>query len=106
VFRDGAEVDQHTNNAGYKLVSVRNDRGRIKRQLVHRLLAKAFLGLVDSTCVKRGVVDHINELKDDNRIENLEVVTIKENTIRYHKLKKLKNNQAFVNFIHKFVSFK
>ena len=42
---------------------------------VHRLVASAFLGKSDM------VVDHINRIRDDNRIENLRYVTQSENRI-------------------------
>ena len=49
--------------------------GKRRSHLVHRLVAAAFLG----PCRKGQHVDHRNDKKTDNRAENLEYVTPKEN---------------------------
>src|SRR5699024_2829267 len=43
----------------------------------HRLVAEAFIGEIP----KGYVVNHINGIKHDNRIDNLEIITEKENSI-------------------------
>lgn len=48
--------------------------GRRKSYLVHRLVMLAFSGKSDLQ------VNHINEIKTDNRLENLEYVTNKQNS--------------------------
>lgn len=54
-------------NAGYYSVSLSKD-GKQKDYLVHRLVASAFLG--NSSNLPE--VNHINGIKTDNRLENLE----------------------------------
>lgn len=49
--------------------------GKRKSFLVHRLVVIMFIGDIP----KGMVVNHINENKFDNRLENLEIVTVKEN---------------------------
>lgn len=65
---------QETVKGGYKRVNLYKN-GRLKKMLVHRLVAEAFLGTPD----KDMQVNHINGIVDDNRLENLEWVTVKEN---------------------------
>ena len=57
----------------YPMVHLGQD-GHHKRQTVHRLLMEAFCGPSDLQ------VNHINAVKTDCRLENLEYVTAKENT--------------------------
>lgn len=59
-----------TKNTGYYMVCLYNEFGN-KRVLIHRLVADAFL----SNPNNYPVVNHINEDKTDNRVENLEWCT-------------------------------
>lgn len=60
------------------------DNGQYKMKLMHRLVADAFLG------ERKGrEVNHINGIKSDNRLSNLEWVTASENAI--HKYQVLKS---------------
>lgn len=59
---------------GYYIVKLCKN-GKQKRFSVHRLVAEAFLYKIP----KGLVVNHLNQEKTDNRLENLEIVTQKEN---------------------------
>ena len=66
---------------GYLDVCLYNDVRKPKYFRVHRLVAEAFIPNPD----KLPQVDHINCIKDDNRVENLAWVTCKENINRAWK---------------------
>jgi len=54
---------------------------------VHRLVWEAFGG----TLKRNQIVDHINELKFDNRLENLQALTHSQNKIKAIRFKKENN---------------
>ena len=47
---------------------------------VHQLVAMTFLGHIP--CGYKLVVDHINDIRTDNRVENLQIVTARFNTCK------------------------
>tara|TARA_R110001632_G_scaffold27006_5_gene72752 strand:- start:3316 stop:3810 length:495 start_codon:yes stop_codon:yes gene_type:complete len=61
---------------GYSIVCLHKD-GNQKTKKVHQLVAIAFLGHIPSGMSL--VVDHINRIKTDNRLENLQIITNREN---------------------------
>lgn len=68
---------------GYCFVNLYKD-GKTYPKKVHRLVADAFIENPDN----KPCIDHINGLRDDNRVENLRWVTYKENAnnpITYNK---------------------
>jgi hypothetical protein len=72
---------------GYLIIRVKG-----KRMYVHRLVMLAFHGKSDLT------VDHLNMNKQDNRLENLEYVTVVENTKRALGIKVKWNRKEFRSF--------
>ena len=72
----GRVLVKHKNQKGYFSVCLKvNNKQRTK--LVHQLIAKTFLN--HKANGNKKVVDHINHDKSDNRIENLRVVSQREN---------------------------
>lgn len=63
------------NKDGYMFVRLCKD-GKTKNKRIHKLVVSAFLGESDLQ------VDHIDGNKQNNRLDNLEYVTPKENTNR------------------------
>lgn len=61
-------------NRGYLFVELCNN-GERKRFYVHRLVVTVFIGPIAPGLQ----INHLNEDKSDNRLENLEVVTPKQN---------------------------
>lgn len=66
------------NNKGHLMVRLDN-KGKSKWFLIHRLVAICFLDKPEG----KDVVNHINGIKNDNRLENLEWCTTEENTNHY-----------------------
>tara|TARA_R100000322_G_scaffold167810_1_gene136330 strand:- start:169 stop:738 length:570 start_codon:yes stop_codon:yes gene_type:complete len=64
---------------GYLVVAL-NRRGSKKSSTVHRLVALAFLGQSDLP------VNHKDGVKTNNRVENLEFISHRENAIHAHRL--------------------
>lgn len=65
----------YVEKTGYPTIAVQIS-GRRKKFLVHRLVARAFVDGYEESLT----VNHINGIKTDNRAENLEWVTLAENT--------------------------
>lgn len=93
-IRNGVKIIRHTkgkirklskDNNGYLKLVVNTKHG-MKGYVAHRLVAKYFLKDFD----KNLEVDHINDCRDDNRAENLRMVTRLENVRKPSTLKKIK----------------
>lgn len=66
---------QYIHANGYKLVRVMNDSGKVGNVGVHRLVYQAFYGIYP----KHLEINHKDEDKSNNSIENLEAITHAEN---------------------------
>lgn len=67
---------------GYKCVRL-SKNGQLKSFSVHQLIAIAFLG--HKRCGLKRVIDHINNIKHDNRLENLQIVSHRYNCSKDQK---------------------
>ena len=70
----GTILKQSKDTSNYLIVGLTKN-GKTKIFRVHRLVAEAFIPNPDN----KPCIDHINTIRDDNRVENLRWVTYKEN---------------------------
>lgn len=87
VNRSSKMLKQTINHKGYLMVTLCRNRHR-KSFTTHRLVAEAFI----PNPYNKPEVDHINTVKDDNRVENLRWATTWENIhnpISFDKLKRI-----------------
>lgn len=78
-----------TRTKGYKFVDLR-DNGKNEKIDIHRLVLMAFVGMPP----EGKECDHINRVRDDNRLENLRWVTKIEN-----EANKLNRNYSGCNYV-------
>ena len=72
--KTGRILKKRKDKYGYEQIGLYKN-GKGKTFLVHRLVAEAFIPNPDN----KPCIDHINTIRDDNRVENLKWVTHKEN---------------------------
>lgn len=66
-------------NKGYYVFELSKDKIK-KQKKVHQVVAESFLGHV--CCGMKLVVDHINDIKNDNRVDNLQIVSNRFNSFK------------------------
>lgn len=84
------KVIKHVYNDGYPVVNLEKDKRRLKRR-IHVLLMELFKEPKPS---KNHVVNHINGIRSDFSLENLEWCTQKENI---HHSRKITKNGAVIS---------
>lgn len=82
---EGKMLKQYLDNHGYFRVNL-SKNGNAKKHSVHRLITLSFLGPSDLP------VNHIDGIKTNNNIENLEYVTMKQNIEHAVSVGLIKNN--------------
>ena len=91
-------------NNGYLQCGIITEENKIKSYYSHRFVFECFYGLIE----KNKQINHINFIRNDNRIKNLEVVSTSENirkSIRnknYNFLKDIRKNPKSVLAVNLF----
>jgi len=80
--RTGNVLKTVRHKSGYEVINIKpNGRGKGKTLKIHREVAKAFIENPEGKIQ----VNHINAIRWDNRLENLEWVTPQENSLHRHE---------------------
>lgn len=79
------ELTKTLNHKGYYRVAL-SMNSKMRRVFIHRLVVQEFLNHHTYNSMDL-VIDHINEIKTDNRLENLRLITNRENCSRSKKNK-------------------
>ena len=93
-------LKQSSGNNPYLIVCL-SKNGKRKRELVHRLVAMAFISNVEN----KVTVDHINTIKTDNRVENLRWFTY-EQQMRENEITKKRWKEAIASQKRSYEHFK
>lgn len=103
----GKPLCQWSDNMGYRqVVLYRNNKRCYKR--VHRLVYEAFKGPIPAGLI----VNHIDENKENNALENLELITNALNIKHFHDYNSLKSydvsvyNKADGSFVGRYTSLR
>ena len=83
---------------GYLRIQLRAINGKVKTEKIHRLVAITFIDNPNNL----PEVNHINHIRDDNRVDNLEWVTHKENCEKTKKVRKIGKYDRDGNLIEVF----
>lgn len=75
---------------GYLRTMLLNDKGQYQTVKVHRLIASAFIAQAEG----KNQVNHLNGIKSDNRVSNLEWCDNRENVIHAYKNNMISTNKG------------
>lgn len=77
------------NNCGYLYILLTDSNKKVRINLIHRLVFDSFIGIDDGL-----EINHLDEDKENNRLDNLELITHEENLKKYRD-----NHPFFMNYM-------
>ena len=99
--KSGKPLKPATNSGGYKYVSL-FEEGVLRSYTVHRLVALQF---IEGRNEMKNCVNHIDGNKLNNRVENLEWVTLAENVIHARDVIKTLPTRSNHRFARKVIAY-
>lgn len=96
IFRGERELKKNKATNGYVTITLKLLDGTRKVTTVHRIVAQAFIPNPEN----KAFVNHKNLIKNDNRVENLEWATPKENNLHAHENGAFRTNGAHHHAIY------
>lgn len=95
----GHIIRPHDNGLGYQQVNLMDESHRLHAQLVHRLVLSAFTNITDdeASMAKLTDIDHINNDRSDNRLENLRLISHRSNLLKESRMQQIRQAVHCVN---------
>ncbi len=84
------KIGGFVDRCGYVIFKVTNNEGKLSNLLAHRIVAEYFLSDFD----KDLQVDHLDGVKSNNNVDNLECITAKENHRRWRESDRFKKSRG------------
>ena len=85
----GKVLSPATIGRGYKVVALCKE-GKQSQKYIHKIIAESFLGHTPDGYNQ--VIDHIDDCRSNNSVENLQIISHRKNTSKGWKLKKNKTS--------------
>lgn len=77
------------NNCGYLYILLTDSNKKVRINLIHRLVFDSFVGIDDGL-----EINHLDEDKENNRLDNLELITHEDNLKKYRE-----NHPFFIKYM-------
>lgn len=95
----GHIIRPHDNGLGYQQVNLFDTDHKLHAMLVHRLVLSAFINISDdeASMAKLTDVDHIDNDRSNNKLNNLAIVSHADNLRKEHRMQQIRHACIAVN---------